>query len=158
MLTQAHWLRKTASSTTSRSADLNCAGHQFKLVAEAISYYALGLKRRVLADQQRRREAFIVSFQPCFASPLSSSLTFFTSLTPWQRRNLGRNFRHGRSYCFECCCDNVKCVQSMPLCSVLLCLVLLRCAMGHRAGHPCRRDLIGTALSGPAPLVCLISP
>jgi len=97
MLTQAHLLRKTASTITSRSADLNCAGHYAELAAEAISYYALGLKSRVLAKQQRRREAVIVRFQRCFASPLSSSPTFFTSLTAWRGRNLGRNFRHDRS-------------------------------------------------------------
>jgi len=62
MLTQAHLLRKTASTATSRSADLHCSGHYSELAAEAISYYAPGIQPRVLADQQRKREVVIVSF------------------------------------------------------------------------------------------------
>jgi len=62
MLPQAHLLRKTASTITSRSADLHCSGHYCELAAEAISCYVPGLKPRVLADQQRKREVVIVSF------------------------------------------------------------------------------------------------
>ena len=69
MLTQAHLRRKTASAIASRSADLHRSGQYSELAAEAIFYYAPGLKPRVLADQQRRREVVICEFLALFCIP-----------------------------------------------------------------------------------------